>query len=164
MSTLNDIVSDVIKREGGSTATNDPSDRGGRTQYGISERVHPEAWTDNKVTEKEAREIFLAKYVVWPGYHRIPASHQKVQAQLIDFGVLSGPNIATQKLQLVLGAKPDGIFGTKTLATLVTRDQREVCNLLAVRRALMIGRLVKKNPTDLVYLNGWLDRVLSFVY
>ena len=49
------IIDNVIAAEGGSTATNDPADGGGRTQYGISERANPEAWADGKVTAEEAR-------------------------------------------------------------------------------------------------------------
>lgn len=52
----NDIVSDIIKREGG--FVNNPADAGGRTDKGISEKSNPAAWADGKVTEEEARAIY----------------------------------------------------------------------------------------------------------
>ena len=160
---VDDIISDVIDREGGATATNDATDKGGRTQYGISEKANPKAWADGVVTEKEAREIFLSKYVVYPGYLHIPASHRAVQEQLIDFAVLSGPYVATEKLQATLNVKVDGVFGPKSLVALAAADPRITNNKLAIQRALMICRIVKRDPSQLKFLAGWIDRTLSFI-
>ena len=164
MPNLDDVITDVLEREGRNTRTDHAHDHGGRTQYGVSERSHPTAWADNEVTEQEAREIFLSKYVVYPGYHRIPPSHEKIQAQLIDFAVLSGPYIATEKLQAILNVKVDGLFGPKSLAALIAADPRTINNQLAIERTKMVCRIVKKNPTQLTWLNGWVDRAVSFIY
>lgn len=157
------IISDVIEAEGGSKMTNDPDDKGGRTQYGISERANPQAWLDGKVTEEEAREIYLQKYVIWPKFHLIPASHAALQKQLIDFGVPSGHYIAIQKLQKVLGLTEDGVIGPKTLAAVAASDPRAVNNAVVVERCLMFARICQKNPSQLKYLAGWLARGLSFL-
>ena len=45
--------------EGRGEAPNDP---GGRTDWGISERAHPELWADGKVTEEEATDAFRETY------------------------------------------------------------------------------------------------------
>src|SRR3990167_7239755 len=84
----NDIsfaITDVVRREGGETATNDPNDAGGRTQYGIAERSNPDAWKDGVVTEAEAREIYLKKYVILPKFNLV--QDPTLMSQLIDFGV-----------------------------------------------------------------------------
>ena len=163
MANINDIITEVIAEEGGAKVTNDLADAGKRTQYGISERSNPQAWLDGKVTEQEAREIYLSKYVVWPGYHRIPSSHAKTQAQLIDWGVNSGPGVATQKLQEILKVKQDGVFGEKTLAALLGMDDRSLNNLLVAARVRMVGRIAQKNPSQIKFLSGWLERALSFL-
>lgn len=157
------IIDDILVKEGGSKVTNDPDDSGGKTQYGIAEKSHPKAWEDGKVTEEEARAIYLQKYVIGPGYHRIPPTHKKTQTLLIDFGVNSGPSIATQKVQEIVGAEVDGIFGNETLNKLVRWDDRILCNALAVARMKMICRLVQRRPKDLKFLYGWAERVLSFI-
>lgn len=157
------IISEVIHREGGSKATNDPADKGGRTQFGISERSHPKAWEDGKVTEDEAREIYVQKYVIGPGFHKIPPTHKKVQEQLIDFGVNSGPGMAIMKLQLALGVEQDGVFGPKTHAALIGSDPVQINVALIAERIKMIGRIVSKNPSQLKFLNGWLNRALEFL-
>jgi len=160
---IKEIIDNVLVSEGGSAVTADSVDRGGRTQFGISEKANPNAWADGQVTEQEAREIYLKKYVVSPGFHKIPPSHKWTQALLIDWGVNSGPVIAIQNLQEVLKLNKDGIFGPKTLEALLGTDDRSLNNLLAAARVRMVGRVVVKNPSQLKFLNGWLNRVLSFI-
>ena len=159
--TTDEILTDVMENEGGSQVTNDPHDGGGRTQYGISERSNPEAWADGKVTEEEARAIFTQKYVNSPGFHQV--QDDALRAQLIDFGVNSGPGTAIQKLQEILHVTVDGQLGPKTLAALHLRRGDEVGNLLVAARVRMLGRIVTKNPSQLKWLNGWLDRTLQFI-
>ena len=164
MSKIDNVITDVLTKEGGGKVSNDSADKGGRTQYGISETANPSAWKDGSVSEKEAREIYLQKYVIGTGYVKIPPSHGKVQAQLIDFGVHSGPAIATMKLQSLLGVAVDGVLGPKTLAALAKTEPREINNKLVLARAEMICRLVTKQPSQLRFLWGWLNRTLSFYY
>jgi lysozyme family protein len=159
MPTISDIIDDIIVREG--PPTNDPTDAGGRTAYGISERANPEAWADNKVTEAEAREIYLRKYVRWPRFDQITDSD--LQAQLVDFGVNSGPMIATKKLQEIVGTDQDGVIGPATLTALSIMNVALVNNELVKSRLKMICRIVQKNPSQIKYLLGWVNRALEFL-
>ncbi len=151
---------DVLKREGGATATNDPLDPGGRTQYGISERSNPVVWADGKVTEEEARAIYQAKYITGPGFDNI--ADMKLRSLLVDYGVLSGPFIAIQALQRVVGVTPDGVIGPATLAALAAHVGN-VVNGMVAERVKMIGRIVVRNPSQVKYLNGWLNRCLEWL-
>lgn len=161
MSDFESIFQGIMLKEGG--VSNDPADHGGRTQYGVSEAAHPAAWVDGKVTEAEAREIFLAKYVIWPKFNLIPSSHSHLQEQLIDFGYNSGPGCAIRKLQTLLGVKGDGVLGTVSLDALSKSDPRVINNRLATSRALMIGKLVANDVSQVKFLVGLLDRALSFI-
>ena len=129
--TIEDIITDVLKREG--NATNDPDDHGKRTQYGISERANPEAWADGHVTEAEAREIYERKYVRGPRFDSI--KDPQLQAQLIDFGVVSGPSIAIMKLQEAVHVTVDGVIGPETLGAIARLHPDEV-NLELVKEHL----------------------------
>lgn len=153
----------VMQREGFGTVTNDPLDTGGRTQWGVSERSNPQAWADGAVTEAEARKIFLKKYVVFPRFNRLPASYENLRDQLIDYGFNSGPNLAIQKLQEILNEKADGIIGPKTLLAIRRHDPITLNNKLVAARIRMIGRIVQKAPSQSRFINGWLDRALSFL-
>lgn len=161
--TIDDDITDEIRREGGATATDDASDHGGRTQYGISEKANPEAWLDGKVTEPEARDIYLRKYVIGPGWSRLPATHGKLQAQLIDWTVTTGAFYVTQKLQTILGLPQDGLMGPHTLAAITASDPVKLNNQLAVERIKMLGRLVVKDPSQAKFIVGWLNRATDFI-
>lgn len=159
MPTISDIIGDIIQREG--PPTNDPLDAGGRTAYGISERANPSAWADGVVTEAEARAIYERKYVIWPGFDKI--HDPRLQAQLIDFGVTSGPQLVIMKLQEILHVTMDGVLGEITLAELAKYDSAAINRLLVVSRIKMICKLVQKVPTNIKYLLGWINRALEFL-
>lgn len=159
MPTISEIIDKEIKIEGG--VSNDPTDAGGRTAYGISEKANPQAWAHGTPTEAEARAIYEQKYVRGPGFNKITDS--QLQFQLIDYGVNSGPAIAIQKLQAILGVKADGIIGPHTLEALQLSEIRSTNNALVAARVEMIGKIVTSNPSQLKYLNGWLNRALQFL-
>lgn len=163
MPEFNNLIDQIFEREGGATETNDPADAGGRTAWGVSERSNPEAWADGKVTEDEARQIYLKKYVFFPKFDRIPESHAKLQEQLIDFGVNSGPQLAIMKLQRLLGLKEDGVLGPITLAAITAADPRELNNQLVAARVTMLTKVVQKSPGQLKWLGGWVQRSLDFL-
>lgn len=155
------IIAEVIAREGGSAATLTAADAGGRTQYGIAERANPQAWLDGKVTLEEATDIYRHRYLEAPGFGKVEDS--KLRSQLVDFGVNSGPGMAIQKIQALVKAEPDGVLGPKTLAAINAADPILLNNKLALERVKMIGRIVNKNPSQSKFLNGWLERALSFM-
>lgn len=157
---LDRIIDDILRREG-ERETNDPLDPGGRTKYGIAERSNPTAWADNIVTEAEAREIYRQKYVVRPGFDRIPDA--RLRAQVVDFGVNSGPMIAIMKLQEILGVTVDGILGPITLHQLVQEHPAFINTELVKKRVQMLVRIVKKNPSQMKWLEGWINRALDFL-
>lgn len=158
---INTLIDAIIKAEGGATVTNDPKDGGGRTQYGIAEVSHPEAWADGKVTLEEARNIYFTKYVQGPGFSHI--KDWRLQHQLVDFGVNSGPVVAIRNLQQVVGVEVDGILGPKTLERVNDLDPKVVGNELAKLRCLLLAKICVKNPSQLRFLVGWLNRALEFV-
>lgn len=167
--TINEVVDAVIKAEGGATVTNDPSDSGGRTQYGIAETSNPEAWKDGKVTLDEARGIYHKKYVApFEGVEDTGLFHQ-----LVDFGVTSGPETAAKVLQQILGVAVDGDIGPGTLKAIENYPPGKVFGVpvpgfvrlnLALRdaRTIFYIGITKKWPKNLRFLLGWVNRVQEF--
>ena len=158
---MGDIIDDIIDREGGDIKSNDPHDRGGRTQYGISEKSNPAAWADDRVTREEAREIYERKYLKGPGFDLI--SNPRLRDIMVDFGVTSGPHLAILKLQEILKVTQDGILGPKTLLALEAQESRRLINKIALERVKMAGRIVKKDPSQLKWLGGWINRFSEFI-
>ena len=156
---VSDTIDGVIQREGG--LVNDPLDKGGATFEGISQKANPEAWKNGPPTDAQVRAIYETKYVDSPGFRQItdPALFQ----QLVDTGILSGPEIAIRMLQGILKVTVDGVLGPETLAALATKDPRTVNNQLVIARIRMIGRIVSKNPTQVRFVSNWLDRATQFL-
>lgn len=153
-----DLIDKIIEREGKSTFTNDPLDKGGRTQYGISEKSNPEAWVDGRVDYAEARRIYARKYLSpFTGLESYP-----FYEHLVDFGVTSGPVLVVSKLQEIVGAAVDGRLGPETLDK-VSKFKGHLDVEIVKSRIKMIGRIVTKDPSQLKYLNGWLNRTLEFL-
>ena len=100
----------IFRAEGG--LSDDPSDRGGLTRYGISQRAYPNLDIQN-LTKAEARAIYERDY--WQPCH-CEALPEPLDQVMLDCAVLMGRHAATELLQRSLKVKVDGIIGVKTLA------------------------------------------------
>lgn len=159
MATTDSIINGLLQREGG--YVNDPADNGGRTIDGISEKANPDLWANGTPTPAQIRQRYIDRYVKGPGFDQI--ADTQLQAQLVDFGVNSGPAVAITKLQGILHVAQDGVLGPETLAAITTLHPEDICNSLVAARVRMIGQIVSKNPSQIKFLNGWLDRALQFL-
>lgn len=159
--TNDQIIDGILAREGG--FVNDTLDKGGATFAGVSRAAHPELWVNGPPTLAQVRALYLNKYIVGPGFDQIPASHEPIKVQLVDYGVNSGPTVAIMSLQRVLGVVQDGKLGPKTLDTLINSDGRNVNNRLVKERVLMFARICKKAPSQVRFLLGWLNRAFEFL-
>ena len=173
--TADDIITDVLKREG-SAFTNDPTDHGGPTKYGITLR-DLRAWrldfslraeVVEALTEDEARAIYRKQYIEDPGFEAIPDDW--LRAFLVDAGVLQGPRNAIKFLQRSLGVVSDGILGPATLFALSQAPQQPLRKaVLRERIQHLVACAIVDVPPDIVsttnlkYLRGWLNRVASFL-
>lgn len=156
---MGDVVDRLERREGG--FSNDPDDAGGRTYKGISETHNPDLWVDGPPSDAQVRERYEQRYVKGPGFDQV--TYAPLREQLIDYGVNSGPYVAVQKLQEILQVTVDGVLGPQTLAALREARDTTVCNQLVAARVRMLGKIVVKNPSQLKFLNGWLNRALEFL-
>ena len=166
--TIDQIIDGIIKRES-PAYTNDPSDAGGPTKFGITLRTLRNYRNNQKLqaidvqnlTEKEAREIYEHEYLVKPGFSQLRYGQLYVAA--VDFGVTSGPDDSIKVLQKVLGVKQDGVLGPQTANAANIRDGRSLCNAFCVGRAIFYANEVQRRPANIKYVEGWIARALSFV-
>ncbi len=158
---LEQMIERLIIREGGDRETNSSADRGGRTKYGIAEKSNPDMWKDGPPSLEKAIARYAQKYLIGPKIHLIP--YENLKEVMFDFAVTSGPQLAIQKLQQVLKLEQDGVIGPKTLAAVAAEDARWLVNKVSLERVKMAGRIVKRDPSQLTWLNGWLDRFSSFI-
>lgn len=167
------IVDEIIKKEG-TAYTNDPADRGGPTKFGITQatlswyRKTPVTPEDVKaLTLDEAKAIYQQRYILGPKFNLIQdldiSGSAMLYSNIVDFGVMSGPQLAIIHLQEILSVPADGVLGPQTLGALQQSDLVQVNKQLVSRRCLMAARLCKKDPTQVRFLVGWLQRFLSFL-
>ena len=162
-------LAEILKREGWPTYTNHPDDRGGPTKGGITLSTLRSWRGRNLLNEKalkelkhdEALSILYRRYVECNGINRL--SNTPLKYQVIDNAVLSGPYLAVKDLQKSVQVKEDGIIGPMTLDAINKRGHINVNRNLAINRSLRLAKFVQKNPNQLVFLVGWLNRCLSFI-
>jgi lysozyme family protein len=142
-------VAHVLKMEGG--LVDNPTDPGGLTQYGISQRAYPQLDIRN-LTQAQAAELYHSDY--WEKIHgdELP---DEVSFALLDYAVNSGVGGAIRGLQRAIGAQVDGTMGSQTLR--LARVPTAVVPALSTERILMLAKL----PTFEYFGKGWLARVIS---
>jgi lysozyme family protein len=163
-----DILEGVLDREGWPTVTAHPHDRGGLTKGGITHRT-VEAWRGRRVTrreverltKREALAILERRFVETHGIQSVP--DVALKTQMIDNSVLSGPVNAVKDLQRALRVRQDGIIGPITLGRIESVGPKVTCQRLAVTRTVRLAKIAAKDPTQNVFLVGWVKRSLSFL-
>lgn len=172
---IEELIDGVIDREGG--YSNDPSDSGGATRWGITEAVARQqgyAGDMRTLPRDEAAAIYERLFWLRPGYDRVAERAPDLAAELFDTGVNMGPAVATGFLQRALTAlnrgasdypdiAADGQAGPKTLAALdgfiARRGAGGEAVLLKAVEALQGERylhLAESRPADEAFLYGWL--------
>lgn len=169
------LIDEVIAREGG--YSNHPADRGGPTNFGITEQVARAYGYRNDMRalpRASAVAIYKAKYWTEPGFDQIAALCPAIGHEMFDTGINMGVGTAATFLQRALNAlnrsatdypdlKIDGAFGRVSRAALsgyvAKRGAlggevlRKAIDALQGARYLEIA---EKNPTQEAFVYGWI--------
>ena len=177
--TVDEIIDDILLKEGGYVDHAD--DKGGATKHGISLRYMAGLGLDldgdgdvdrddvKLVTPDVARIFYRRDFYSRPRLDALPV---ELQAQMFDFAVNSGPGRAIITLQEVLNEfredaplQLDGAIGPKT-RTAAAHAQLAfglaLTNAIAEARESYMRSIVDRDPTQAVFLNGWVKRARSF--
>ena len=170
--TVDELLDEVIAREGG--FVHHPADRGGPTKFGITQQTLS-AWLGRPATvdevrtldEETAREIYVARYLAGPRIDTLPP---EIVPQVFDMAVNHGPRQAVRILQEVLGlagwrVDVDGVVGPETRRAAIEAQEQMgpfLANAIADQRANFYRRLIAANPSQRVFLRGWLRRAEGF--
>jgi lysozyme family protein len=177
---IDQLIDTVIGREG--DYSDHPTDRGGATQWGITEavaRAHGYRGDMRAFPRDDAMAIYRRIYWVRPGFDRIADLAPEVAAELFDTGSNMGPAVAVSFLQRALNALnrgasdyPDIVPGPRiddaTLAALTTflarRKPHGESVLMKALEALQGERyldLAERRPANEAFLYGWLANRLG---
>lgn len=179
----------ILRNEGG--FVNDPDDHGGPTKYGITQAalrswLHHQARVAEvaNMTEATARRIYEHRYLIGPHIDTLP---EPFKTHVLDIGVNRGPSKAIRMLQHVLnrfrtgttssehgggfgkggGIAEDGQLGPATRALLASTIAKEgvakVNNALVATRIAFYEEIIRDDPRQQRFHDGWMNRAHSFL-
>jgi len=152
--TLQAII-DVLEAEGG--YVNNPNDNGGETNFGIAKRWYPHLDIKN-LTITQAVDIYYQDYWLKNKCHLLPLP---IATMLFDTAVNQGGSFARKSLQKVVGVKQDGFIGSQTIAAASLSNNSLQLVEYAQCRTKRYTHLIKKQPSQIDFLIGWMARVFG---
>lgn len=163
MTAFDNALEKTLGFEGG--ISDHPDDRGGLTKWGITQSAY-ETWraktgqaprqvTD--MTRDEMRAIYLDGYWLPAACDQLP---EELGAVVFDMAVNSGPKRAVKALQRVLRVTEDGIPGPETISAAHEAGPMVALHFLK-SRAAFYRDIVRANPSQIVFLAGWINRLLD---
>lgn len=144
--------------------SNHPSDRGGKTKYGITQKTlraynrRMGTWlTIQGLKPEQAANVYWTMYWMEMRIHKLP---EQVQGLMFDWSVHAG-FFAIRSLQRHFKLKPDGVVGPRTRAAVANSLTTGVSTVraLAIRRMNHLCRLVRRDRKQGDFLVGWWARV-----
>lgn len=153
MSGFSEAVERVLAHEGG--FVDHPSDPGGATKFGITERV-ARAWGYKghmrDLPRETAVEIYRAQYWSPVQGDKLPDA---IAFQVMDAGVNHGVGNAARWLQRAAGVAEDGVIGPVTLAAVRKSDPADLVLRFNATRLDFYASL----STFSTFGRGWTRRV-----
>jgi lysozyme family protein len=172
--TVDEMIADIIRREGG--YSNHKNDHGGATKYGITLetlskwRGRPTGIENVKrLTKTEAADIYRTEYFLIPKINLLPLELRPV---VFDMAVNMGPKQAIKILQtviseFVLKIDVDGLIGKETINNtedvLSVVGSKYLLSKITDERIKFYRGIVKRDPSQVVFLHGWENRAREFL-
>jgi lysozyme family protein len=160
---FNRCLAVVLKNEGG--YSNHPSDPGGSTQAGVTQKVYNDYRTkkglENQsvivISDEEIHDIYLTAY--WTPMNLEGIKDENLILELFDTGVNCGIRTAIKMVQRIVGTKDDGIIGNKTISLI--NEYPDLVPIYKQAREAYYYRLVERNPKLAVFVKGWINRITN---
>lgn len=157
----------ILKWEGG--FANHPNDKGGATNKGVTISTFRSVFGKDKtvqdlknMTNEQWEYIFKSRF--WDRWKADEIKNQSIANLLVDWLWASGI-WGIKYPQAVLHTTVDGIVGKKTISAINNHPNQEyLFKLLWNRRKKHFEDIVRRNPSQKVFLKGWLGRLNDFKY
>ena len=162
----------LLKEEGG--FVDNPNDKGGATKYGIT----IDTWKtygydknkDGRIDVEDLKIITfsdalaITKKIFWDYFKADKIKNQSVAELIVDWGYNSGQVTVARRIQRILNLAVDGIFGDGTVAAINKAHQSKLFEAIKADRKAFIDFLVRKDPTQKVFYQGWMNRINGFFF
>lgn len=155
----------IRKWEGG--FVNDPTDRGGATNRGVTiatfeeycrRKAYPRPTIERLKNLSGKEWVDILKTMFWDRWKADSINSQKIANILVDWVWCSGAHgiFIPQKL---LGVKADGIVGEKTIQALNSQDPDKFFRILFEARKKFLNDITNSRPANRRFLKGWMNRL-----
>ena len=145
---------------------NNPHDKGGFTVDGVTLSTFRKFYGEDKneddlrnITPPQWRNIMKVGY--WDVCKADDINDQRIAELIVDWCVNSG-TARIRDVQTIIGVKPDGAVGPITLAAINGDDPKELYRRLMTARKGWFEKIVLRNPSQRVFLKGWMNMLKRF--
>ena len=158
----------VAKWEGGKV--DDPTDRGGRTAYGVTQATYDAFRAKRGLPDKDVWDIPQEDVdaIYWEMFwkpSKCDILPDPLDLVVFDSAVQHGPSRALKWLQSALGVTPDGSFGPKSVQALQEEIGAGMTDSLVEAflsiRDSFYADIIKRDMTQSKFKNGWANRMAS---
>lgn len=173
MANYKKIVPFFYKWEGGTS--NDKNDSASKYDCGVNgihtnKGVTYTAWVGVFGTNKVDRFLemnnedwgVIFKRGYWDKVKGDKIELQSIAECLVSWAWGSGSRTAVKQMQKVLGVSVDGVIGNQTLNAINSSDEKELFDKCVKARAQFFESIARKNPKNLKFLKGWMNRLKDF--
>lgn len=156
----------LLQLEGG--FVNHPEDKGGITNLGVTLTTY-RVYCGQEKTIKDLQNMSygtwekIMKDLYWDKVKGDEIDNQSLAEIIADWCVNSGL-AGLRKVQEIVGCKPDGIVGAITLSLINTADPESLFDRIWKARLQFYINIVKRNPSQKVFMNGWMNRLNHFKF
>jgi lysozyme family protein len=157
----------ILKWEGG--FSNDPSDKGGATNKGITIATFRQYYGSKatieqlkNITDEQWLTIFKIGY--WYPFKGDYINNQSVANLCVDWAWNSGTKTAIKQVQRVLGVDADGIVGNITVNAINKANQKLLFENIKKARLQYVNDIVRRNSSQAKFINGWTNRINALTY
>ena len=151
----------ILRWEGG--FSDHSADRGGATNRGVTQATFRHFYGADRTADDlrgmtDAQWLHIFREGYWNRWQADRIASQSLANLLVDWVWASGSHGITRP-QRILGVEADGIVGERTLAALAARDPEPLFHQLKAARIAFVEGIVRENPSQRVFLQGWKNRI-----
>lgn len=154
----------------GTVFENDPNDSAGATRFGLTiDDLHEyglDVNLDGIIDYKDVMGLTpetasnVLKKLYWDYFRADTINNQSVAEFFVDGGLNQGRILIAKYIQSVLGVTADGIIGFKTISAInLHHSIQDIFIQVYNKRKQRYYDIVARNPTESVYLTGWINRL-----
>jgi len=161
--TSTDAITKVLRTEGG--FVNNPSDRGGATNYGITMATYSvflgrQATLQEMIDMPKGNAILIYKKKYWDYVRGDQITSYPAAYVMFDQYANRG-KYGIMQAQNVLGIYPDGKMSEELLKRINNSNPEKFITDFLNLAESNYKKIAQNDPTQVKFLNGWLNRVID---